>query len=41
MRHLYEYEDEEIKTLMGDLEGVGHGQLKGWLISNNPINISW
>ena len=33
MKHLYEYEDEEIKTMMTDLEGVGHGQLKGWLIS--------
>lgn len=33
MRHLYEYEDEEIKTMMTDLEDVGHGQLKGWLIS--------
>jgi hypothetical protein len=33
MKHLYEYEDEEIKTMMTDLEGVGHGSLKGWLIS--------
>jgi hypothetical protein len=33
MKHLYEYEDEEIKSMMTDLEGVGHGSLKGWLIS--------
>jgi hypothetical protein len=33
MKHLYEYEDEEIKNLMTDLEGVGHEYLKGWLIS--------
>lgn len=33
MKHLYEYEEEEIKSMMTDLEGVGHGQLKGWLIS--------
>ena len=25
MKHLYEYEDEEIKGLIGDLRGVGHG----------------
>ena len=25
MKHLYEYEDEEIKSLIGDLRGVGHG----------------
>ena len=33
MKHLYEYEDEEIKSMITDLEGVGQGPLKGWLIS--------
>jgi len=32
MKHLYEYEDKEIMDLMGDLEEVGHGPTKGWLI---------
>jgi hypothetical protein len=32
LKHLYEYDDEELKDLMGDLEGVGLGNLKGWLI---------
>ena len=35
MRHLkalYEYEDKEIIDLLGDLESVGHGPMKGWLI---------
>jgi hypothetical protein len=33
MKHLYEYDDEEIKSMMTDLEGVGHGQPKGWIIA--------
>ena len=35
MKHLkllYEYEDKEIMDLLGDLESVGHGPMKGWLI---------
>ena len=31
MKHLYEYEDEEIRSMMGDLEGVGHGPLVGYM----------
>jgi hypothetical protein len=38
MRHLYEYEDEEIKSMMTDLEEVGHGQLKGWIVYGIPFN---
>lgn len=38
MKHLYEYEDEEIKTMITDLEGVGHGQLKGWIVYGIPFN---
>jgi hypothetical protein len=33
MKHLYEYEDKEIMDLMGDLETVGQGPMKGWLIT--------
>jgi len=32
LKHLYEYDDDEIRSMMGDLEEVGHGSLKGWLI---------
>ena len=30
MKHLREFDDQEIQDLMGDLETVGHEQLKGW-----------
>lgn len=30
MKHLKEYEEENVRDLMGDLETVGHEQLKGW-----------
>jgi hypothetical protein len=32
MKHLKEYEDEDVRDLMGDLETVGHEQLKGYYI---------
>ena len=32
LKHLYEYDDDEIRSMMSDLEEVGHGALKGWLI---------
>jgi hypothetical protein len=32
LKHLYEYDDDEIRQMMGDLEEVGHGSLNGWLI---------
>jgi hypothetical protein len=38
LKHLYEYDDEELKDLMGDLEGVGLGNLKGWLIIMVNLN---
>ena len=31
MKHLYEYEDEEIKSMMTDLEGIGHEPLVGYM----------
>ena len=35
MKHLKEYEDEDVRDLMGDLETVGHEQLKGWYMQTN------
>jgi hypothetical protein len=32
MKHIREYEDKEVRDLMGDLETVGHEQLKGYYI---------
>jgi hypothetical protein len=32
MKHLREFDDQEIQDLMGDLEKVGHERLKGWYI---------
>jgi hypothetical protein len=32
MKHLYEYEDEEIRSMMGDLDTIGHEHTKGWYV---------
>lgn len=32
MKHLKEYEDDEIRSLLGDLEVIGHGPMQGWLV---------
>lgn len=32
MKHIKEYSDDELLDLMGNLENVGQGQLKGWVI---------
>ena len=32
MKHIREYEDKDVKDLMGDLETIGHEQLKGYYI---------
>jgi hypothetical protein len=32
MKHIKEFEDQEIHDLLGDLEKVGHERLKGWYI---------
>ena len=34
MRHLYEYEEEEVRSLMGDLDTVGHEHTKGWYVES-------
>ena len=30
MRHLYEYDDSEVRSMMGDLDTIGHEHTKGW-----------
>jgi hypothetical protein len=35
MKHIREFDDQEIQDLMGDLETVGHEQLKGWYMQTN------
>ena len=32
MKYLREYEEKELKDLMGDLKSAGHENLKGWVI---------
>jgi hypothetical protein len=32
MKHLYEYEEEEVRSLMGDLDQIGHEHTKGWYV---------
>lgn len=32
MKYLREYEEQELKDLMGDLKSAGHENLKGWVI---------
>jgi hypothetical protein len=34
MRHLYEYEEEEVRSLMSDLDTVGHEHTKGWYVES-------
>lgn len=36
MKHIkpiFEYEDDEIRSLLGDMESIGQGPMKGWLIT--------
>lgn len=37
MKHIREYEEEEVKGLMGDLEKIGQGPLKGWILAVFPF----
>lgn len=39
MKHIREYEEQEIKDLMGDLEKVGQGPLKGWILAVFPYDV--
>lgn len=38
MKHLYEYDDQEIQDLKKDLESVGHGPMKGWIVAIIPFD---
>ena len=38
MKHLREYEEQEIKDLMGDMETIGQAPLKGWIVSVGPFD---
>jgi len=36
MKHIkpiFEYEDEDIRDLLGDMDSIGQGPMKGWLIT--------
>ena len=38
MKHLREYEEQDIKDLMGDMETIGQAPLKGWIVSVAPFD---
>jgi hypothetical protein len=38
MRHIREYEEKDIKDLMGDMETIGQAPLKGWIVSAGPFD---
>ena len=38
MKHLKEYEEQDIKDLMGDMETIGQAPLKGWIVSVAPFD---
>lgn len=41
MKHIkaiFEYEDDEIMDLLGDMDSIGQGPLKGWLILMTNMN---
>jgi hypothetical protein len=38
MKHLREYEEQEIKDLMGDMTSIGQDPLKGWVVSVGPFD---
>lgn len=39
MKHLREYEEQDIKDLMGDMETIGQAPLKGWIVSVGPFDV--
>ena len=38
MRHIREYEEKDIKDLMGNMETIGQAPLKGWIVSVAPFD---
>jgi hypothetical protein len=39
MKHLKEYEEQDIKDLMGDMKTIGQEPLKGWIVSVGPFDV--
>ena len=39
MKHLREYEEQEIKDLMGDMTSIGQDPLKVWIVSVVPFYV--
>ena len=39
MKHIREYEEQEIRDLMGDLEKVGQNPPKGWVLAVFPFDV--
>jgi hypothetical protein len=39
MKHLREYEEQDIKDLMGDMKTIGQDPLKGWIVSISPFDV--
>jgi hypothetical protein len=39
MKHLREYEEQDIKDLLGNMETIGQAPLKGWIISVGPFDV--
>lgn len=39
MKHLREYEEQDIKDLMGDMKTIGQDPLKGWIVSVGPFDV--
>ncbi len=38
MKHLREYEEQDIKDLLGNMETIGQAPLKGWIVSFGPFD---
>jgi len=38
MKHLREYEEQDIKDLLGNMETIGQAPLKGWIVSVGPFD---
>jgi hypothetical protein len=38
MKHLREYEEQDIKNLLGDMKTIGQDPLKGWVVSVGPFD---
>jgi hypothetical protein len=39
MKHLREYEEQDIKDLMGDMKTIGQAPMEGWIVSISPFDV--